>query len=174
MPVVVNQQLLVELFRADDEPGISMRSQPDGRANDPIAGHVDRHKLNSPFRRIARRPSEHGGAPADGQARGGQAGRSQKTATVHARDCTRQRLEARTNRKRWRRPRARAIIELSPPRATEMDATTARRIGNVALGLAILILLASLGAKVGIVPQIAHMRELSLVALVLVIAARAL
>ncbi len=55
-----------------------------------------------------------------------------------------------------------------------MDATTARRIGNVALGLAILILLASLGAKVGIVPQIAHMRELSLVALVLVIAARGL
>ncbi len=55
-----------------------------------------------------------------------------------------------------------------------MDATTSRRIGNIALLLAIVILVLSIGGKLGFLPQIAHMRELSLVALVLVIAARAL
>ena len=55
-----------------------------------------------------------------------------------------------------------------------MDATTSRRIGNIALGLAIAILVLSIGGKFGFLPQIVHMREVSLLALVLVFVARAL
>jgi ACR3 family arsenite efflux pump ArsB len=55
-----------------------------------------------------------------------------------------------------------------------MDATTSRRIGNFALALAILILLVGVGGKFGLLPQIAHLRELYMVALVLVIVARVL
>jgi hypothetical protein len=55
-----------------------------------------------------------------------------------------------------------------------MDATTSRRIGNIALALAILILLVGVGGKFGLLPQIAHLRELYMVALVLVIVARVL
>jgi TRAP-type C4-dicarboxylate transport system permease small subunit len=54
-----------------------------------------------------------------------------------------------------------------------MDATTSRRIGNIALVLAILILIWTVCAKLGFVPPIAHVREVSLFALVLVIFARA-
>jgi hypothetical protein len=54
-----------------------------------------------------------------------------------------------------------------------MDASTSRRIGNVALGLAVVILLWAICAKLGFVPRIASVRELSIVAFVLVIFARA-
>jgi uncharacterized membrane protein len=53
-----------------------------------------------------------------------------------------------------------------------MDATTARRIGNVALALAILILLIAIGSKFGLLPPIVHLREASLVAMVLAVLAR--
>jgi len=54
-----------------------------------------------------------------------------------------------------------------------MDATTARRIGNVALALAIVILLVAIGGRFGLYPPIAHMREATLCAMVLVVLARA-
>jgi hypothetical protein len=53
-----------------------------------------------------------------------------------------------------------------------MDATTARRIGNVALALVIVILVVAIGGKFGLWPQIAHLREASLVAMVLAVLAR--
>ena len=55
-----------------------------------------------------------------------------------------------------------------------MDAKTARLTGNIALALAVLILLMGVGGKFGLVPQVAHLRELYMVALVLVIVARVL
>jgi uncharacterized membrane protein len=55
-----------------------------------------------------------------------------------------------------------------------MDATTSRRIGNIILALAILILLVAIGGKFGFLPQIVHLREVYLLALVLVVVARVL
>lgn len=55
-----------------------------------------------------------------------------------------------------------------------MDASTSRRIGNIALVLAILILIWTICAKLGVVPPIARVREVSLFALALVIVARVL
>jgi len=54
-----------------------------------------------------------------------------------------------------------------------MDATTARRIGNGALLIAVLILLVAIAGRFGLMPQLAHIRELSLLALVLTVVARA-
>jgi hypothetical protein len=55
-----------------------------------------------------------------------------------------------------------------------MDASTSRLIGNIALGLAIVILLVAIGGRLGLMPQYVHMREVSLLAVVLVIVARVL
>jgi hypothetical protein len=55
-----------------------------------------------------------------------------------------------------------------------MDASTSRLIGNIALGLAIVILLVAIGGRLGLMPPYAHMREVSLLAVVLVIVARVL
>lgn len=54
-----------------------------------------------------------------------------------------------------------------------MDASTSRRIGNIALVLAILIVIWAICAKLGFVPRVASVRELSLFAFALVIVARA-
>jgi hypothetical protein len=55
-----------------------------------------------------------------------------------------------------------------------MDASTSRLIGNIALGLAIVILLVAIGGRLGLMPPYVHMREVSLLAVVLVIVARVL
>ena len=53
-----------------------------------------------------------------------------------------------------------------------MEATTARRIGNSALLLAVIILIIAIAGRFGLMPQVAHIREWSLVALMLAIVAR--
>ncbi len=55
-----------------------------------------------------------------------------------------------------------------------MEPATARRIGNIALFIAILILVIAIAGRFGLMPQVAHIRELSLLALVLAIVARVL
>jgi hypothetical protein len=53
-----------------------------------------------------------------------------------------------------------------------MDATTARRIGNTALAIAIVIILWAICGKFGLVPPLANVREMSLLAFALALVAR--
>ena len=55
-----------------------------------------------------------------------------------------------------------------------MEAATARRVGNIALLIAVVILIIAIAGRFGLMPQVAHIRELSLVALMLAIVARVL
>lgn len=72
----MNEQLLIEFVGADDKPGIAVRAEPDGGADDAVAGNVHRDETDAAsWRRIAR-PREHRRATADGETRGGKAGGS--------------------------------------------------------------------------------------------------
>ncbi|HEY6830575.1 MAG TPA: hypothetical protein VI259_27200 [Gemmatimonadaceae bacterium] len=53
-----------------------------------------------------------------------------------------------------------------------MEAATARRIGNIALFIAVVILVIAVAGRFGLMPPVAHIRELSLLALVFAIVAR--
>ena len=57
-------------------------------------------------------------------------------------------------------------------RTTHMEPATARRIGNIALFIAVVILVIAIAGRFGLMPPVAHIRELSLLALVLAIVAR--
>jgi hypothetical protein len=45
--IVMNYSLLIEPVGPNDEPAVSVRPQPDRRANDPIPGHLDRNEIDS-------------------------------------------------------------------------------------------------------------------------------
>ena len=53
-----------------------------------------------------------------------------------------------------------------------MDATTARRIGNAALALALIIMAWAICGKFGLVPPLIRVREMSLLAFALALVAR--
>ena len=64
MTVVVNQQAIVELVCLEHEPGITMRAQPHGRANDAVPGRIHAASAIGPLtgcpgggRRTAQPPS---------------------------------------------------------------------------------------------------------------------
>ena len=55
VPVVVHEQLVVQLVRLEDEAGIAMRPQADGRPDDPVPGRVHRREVDRrPLRREIR------------------------------------------------------------------------------------------------------------------------